>query len=1265
MSSTSAPSVYTVTGGGNYCAGDVASAPEVIMLASDPGVVYTIFRSATAVSTATGTGGPLSLGTYTAAGSYTAIANLGAGAGCQTSMSGSATIGINPLPNVYSVTGGGNFCAGGSGVAVGMSFGQTGVLYNLKTVGGGTLTSAAGTNSAITFGSITVPGTYSVQASTTATGCTNAMTGTVTVGTVNVPVAQTVTGGGAYCSGGSGVAVGLANSATGVSYQLFNGATAGSISSGTGTSISFGSQTAAGVYTVMATQTTGSVSCTTAMSGSATVVVNSNPAVYSVTGGGAYCAGGSGMTVGLNGSQAGVNYALYTGTVVATTVAGTGSAISFGTFTATGTYTVRATNATTSCVSDMSGNAVISINALPTVNSVGGGGSYCAGGTGLAVTLSGSQSGVNYTLSRSGSVVVTLPGTGGSLTFGTFTEAGLYTVLATNTTTGCTSAQSGSATITINPLPTVQTITGGGNYCSGGTGVVVGLGGGQAGVTYTLYRGTTLVTTVASTSSAPVSFPSQTVAGTYSAYAVITATGCGTNMSGTTTIGINPLPTAYAVTGTGNYCSGGSGVAVGLAGSQGGVNYNLYNGTAIVGSASGTGTAVSFGMYTTASTYTVLATNATTGCTNAMSGGAIVGINPLPTAVTVTSSASSYCAGDLGIDIGLSGSTSGVNYQLYMGSTPAGVAVSGTGGPLTIGTYTAAGTYTVSATNTTTGCMRNMSGAAVVNINALPTMYAVTSSGSNYCAGGTGITMGLAGSESGVSYQLYNGAGTVGTPVSGTGSSISFGVYTASGTYTVLATNTTTSCSRAMSGAANVTINSLPVAQTVTSSGTSYCAGTSGIAIGLGNSAVGVSYQLYNGVTPVGGAVAGTGSALSLGSQTMAGTYMVVGTSSATGCSNNMTGTASVSINPAPNTFNVTGGGAYCQGSTGVSIGLSGSNAGVNYQLYNGTLAVGGPVAGTGAAFTFPGTYTTTGTYNVVASTGLGCTSNMTGSASVNMNVLPGTYNVTGGGAYCNGGSGVHVGLSGSQAGIAYQLYNGTTPVGSFTTGTGLALDFGLKTAGGTYTVLAYNPATSCISNMSGSAVISVNNLPVVQSVSGGGSYCNGTSTGVSIGLENSQAGVSYQLYNGTAIAGSPVLGTGSAIDFGNFMASGTYTAVATAIGSGCQNAMSGSASVSISPLPNIQVVTGGGTICAGSTGANVYLNNSQSGVNYQLYNGPAPVGAPVSGTGSSMNLGAQTASGTYTVQAINATTGCVRNMSGAATINVNAQPALHTVTGG
>ena len=40
---------------------------------------------------------------------------------------------------------------------------------------------------------------------------------------------------------------------------------------------------------------------------------------------------------------------------------------------------------------------------------------------------------------------------------------------------------------------------------------------------------------------------------------------------------------------------------------------------------------------------------------------------------------------------------------------------------------------------------------------------------------------------------------------------------------------------------------------------------------------------------------------------------------------------------------------------------------------------------------------------------------NMTGSAAVTINPLPAAYNVTGGGAYCAGGFGVPVGLSGSQ----------------------------------------------------------------------------------------------------------------------------------------------------------------------------------------------------------------------------------------------------------
>jgi len=93
------------------------------------------------------------------------------------------------------------------------------------------------------------------------------------------PTAYAVTGGGVYCLGGSGVAVGLSDSETGVNYQLYRdaGATAvGAPVAGTGDAISFGDQAAADTYTVVATANPGG--CSASMTGSATVTVNALPA---------------------------------------------------------------------------------------------------------------------------------------------------------------------------------------------------------------------------------------------------------------------------------------------------------------------------------------------------------------------------------------------------------------------------------------------------------------------------------------------------------------------------------------------------------------------------------------------------------------------------------------------------------------------------------------------------------------------------------------------------------------------------------------------------------------------------------------------------------------------------------------------------------------------------------------------------------------------------------------------------------------------------
>jgi len=1259
-------STYAVTGGGAYCTGGTGVA--IGLANSSTTASYQLFNGATAVGLPLiGTGSSISFGSsFTAVGTYTVLATNTTTA-CSVNMLASVTVTTTTPPAAFGVTGGGSYCAGTTGVNVGLSGSVSGITYQLY-LGGATVGSALpGTGSALNFGPQTDAGSYTVVAQSTL-ACTTTMTGTATVSINPLPVSTySVTGGGEYCAGGTGVLVGLSGSQSGVSYQLYNGtAIAGSPVIGTGSAISFGLHTSNGVRTAVATiPATG---CTSTMTGSVTVTINPLPTVYAMTmtGTGSYCPGGSGVLLGLTGSDPGVTYHLFLGTVeVGTGVAGTGATVSFGLQTGIGTYTAVATNTTTTCTSNMAGTETISLSPLPTAFTVTGGGSYCSGGAGVNIGLSGSVTGNNYQL-YNGVATVGGPvaGTGGSLSFGLHAAAGTYTVIATGTVTACSATMTGSASVTVSPLPVVYSVTGGGSYCSGGAGVSIGMATTDTGIHYQLMRGATVVgSPVAGTGSA-ISFGLQTVAGSYTVVATNSTTTCNTNMAGTATISINPLPAAYIVGGGGSYCSGGSGVHVTLAGSDVGISYQLYHGSDTIGtSVAGTGLPFDFGLETAAGTYTAIATNSATGCVSTMSDSALVIVNSLPVVHTVTGGGS-YCSGSTGVVVGLSVSDTGVHYQLYLGVSPVGSTVSGTGSAVSFGLQTVAGVYTVKATNAGTGCVNNMGGTATISISPLPTLYDVTSGGA-YCAGGTGVNVGLTSSDLGRHYQLYRGTTAVGSSTAGVGGPIDFGLQTIAGTYKVVASNDTTGCSDTMTGSAIVTINPLPTAYTVTSSASSYCAGALGVDISLSGSSTGVTYQLYNSGVAVGVPVAGTGAALDFGLQP-AGTYTVVAVNTTTSCTNTMSGSITIIMNALPAIEDVTGGGGYCAGTTGVHIYLDGSETGVAYQLYDGATAVTGAVMpGTGDGLDF-GLFTTVGTYTIVAiNDATGCTATMASSATVVINPLPTAYIVAGGGSYCASGAGVNVGLSGSDPGVSYQLYKGGLPVGSPVIGLGSGIDFGAQTAAGTYTVVATNPATGCVNTMSGIATISIIPLPATFTVIGGGNYCTGGS-GVHVGISGSDTGVSYQLKYGGVALGSPSLGTGSPLDFGLQTSAGTYTVVATNMSTGCSSTMIGTAVVTISSLPAIYVVTGGGSYCASGAGIHVGLDTSVVGINYQLYNGSVAIGSPVAGTGmGALDFGLHPA-GTYTVVAINAATGCTSVMSGTAiiTITPSVTPSVSISTG-
>jgi rRNA maturation protein Nop10 len=277
-----------------------------------------------------------------------------------------------------------------------------------------------------------------------------------------------------------------------------------------------------------------------------------------------------------------------------------------------GTANIFYTLTATGCLKSV----IVTVNPLP--STIGGSLAVCEGlTTGLTNTASGGIWTSSDTLIAD---VDSVSGMMSGIAMGTATIT--YTL-----GTGCMKV--GEATV--NPLPDV--ITGTAAVCKGLT---------------TTLANTTLSGTWSNDASGAATVDAAgvvtgVVAGLSSISYTITSTGCLRAVEVT----VNALPEVYAVTGGGGYCLTTAGIAVGLANSETGVNYDLYQGTSLMGSASGTaGSAVSFGLQSVVGTYTVFATNTATGCVNDMAGSAIVSTMPLNIpAVALSTAATTVCSG--------------------------------------------------------------------------------------------------------------------------------------------------------------------------------------------------------------------------------------------------------------------------------------------------------------------------------------------------------------------------------------------------------------------------------------------------------------------------------------------------------------------------------------------------------------------------------------------------------------------------------------------
>ncbi len=795
------------------------------------------------------------------------------------------TIVINPLPPIDAgptVS----ICIGNSTTLT--AAGGSGYVW----AAGGTLSCTSCTSPVATPSSTTI---YTVTG-TSAAGCVNTDTVTVIVN----PLPAAITGITTVCVGNTST---LADSTTGGSWR----STTTSVATiGAATGIAGG--VAGGTSVISYTLPTGCYATTT---------FTVNPLPGAITGPSTVCAGSQ---IIQSESSTGGTWSSSDTSIATIDASGVLSGISAGTVTIS--YTLP-----TGCYVTTS----IVVNPMPTA--IGGPTALCVGNT---ITLTDSVSGGTWT--SSSTAIATVTGTtgvvsgvsGGAVTITYTLRGGCYVTYAV-TVNPLPAAIGGPTSVCVGSTITITESTGGGTWSSSNTakatidatGVVTGVASGTATMTYTLATGCYITATITvnplpasiggpstvcvastitltesssggtwtSTSAgiATIAGASGVLGGVSAGTDVITytlPTGCLTS----TTITVNPLPDAGAISGATSICVGNTAT---MTESVSTGTWSVTNTHASI-SATGTVTASSAGIDTVV--YTVTNSCGTATATH------VVTIVATPYAGTITG-ATSVC---IGATITLFDSVSGGTWS----SSATGVATVAGG----VVTGVSAGSATISFSYTN-ACGTAVTTAAIT-VLPLPTI-SVTPPAPAYCVGNdVSLTAGGA-----VSYSW-----SPATALSSTAGATVIATPATTITYIVTGTGSN-GCLN--TGSVTVTVHPLP---TVVVSPETICYG-----FNTNLTATGASTYSWS---PTIGLSSGVGATVTA-NPTSTITYTITGVD-AFGCVNSTT--ATVTVNPIPPAPNVTTPVTYCKNAIAIPL----TAGGVNLLWYiNATGGIGSTTAPT------------------------------------------------------------------------------------------------------------------------------------------------------------------------------------------------------------------------------------------------------------------------------------------------------------------------------
>ncbi|MCW3123711.1 MAG: hypothetical protein JWQ38_3203 [Flavipsychrobacter sp.] len=666
-----------------------------------------------------------------------------------------------------------------------------------------------------------------------------------------------------------------------------------------------------------------------------TVTVNPLPAP--ITGPSVVC---SGMTISLSDATAGGTWSSNSSACAVVGIA-TGVVTGVGgPCTTVITYTLPTGCKTT---------RTVSVNPSPHIHTISGGGGYCAGQPCPHIFLDTSDIGINYQLFCGvTSMGASLPGTNSILDFGTVCTACVYTVLATDPLTSCTSTMNGTVTVSVIPGP--PAITGPDTVCAG---LSVTLADAMPGGTWT--SSNTLVATIGPSGSVIAqSMGSATISyntgGACSATKLIIVISCPCTFlcNGNFDTSLTPLTSStnqYPQAKVQCWKTNDPSSTIEIWGPSSGFlaanldqfcEINSTSGwttiyqdfTAVAGS----NVTISFahrGRFTLPDTMTVYIQQGTL----------TVPTIPLPPAAAQIGVPDGY--GDANLP--------GWNYYSINH------------------TFTSSGTARLFFYSKSVGGSPDYGGNWLDDVSVTLTIPPITGP-DTVCAGST------------IAEQDAATCGTwssSNTTIARIGSSTGVVTGVTAGTTTITFTNCSgcfvTKVITVLPACVITGINHICVGDTTTLSGCTGCGWTSS---NVSVVTVGSCTGLMTGIS--------------------AGTAMITHVSSG-GC----TSTFSVTVNPLPSSCVVTGGGSYCPGQPCPHVGLGCSTAGIGYDLYrNGVFVATTP--GTGAILDF-GVYCNPGVYKVIATNATtGCKATMTDSVIVTLNA---SAPITGDTVLCEGNS--------------------------------------------------------------------------------------------------------------------------------------------------------------------------------------------------------------------------------------------------------------------